>query len=265
MVIQMKIAAVGFCCIDEYKELGRRYPTGNGVDCVINLAKKGISASVVSAVGNDEYGKEMFEVLKHYGIDASHLHVREGKTSLMEMGLNGNDRVHLYNHRGVMADFALTPEDVAFIKQHEYLHTDYDGRIAPQLQEFRKAGVKVVFDFSVHYQKRENTDAIMKETDYAFLSYERRDSFIEDYLRRAKALGAGIVTATLGENGSLCYDGERFYEQPAIPAEVVNTVGAGDSFVAGFMYGVMQGWDIPRCLYSGTETANAIVQKFEPY
>ena len=45
----------------------------------------------------------------------------------------------------------------------------------------------------------------------------------------------------LGEHGSLAYDGDRFYEKEAEKVPVVNTVGAGDSYIAAFTYGVSLG------------------------
>lgn len=53
-----KFAAVGFTCIDLYKNLDFRYPTGNGIDLMFNLMElnANLSASVVTAVGDDENG-----------------------------------------------------------------------------------------------------------------------------------------------------------------------------------------------------------------
>ena len=47
--------------------------------------------------------------------------------------------------------------------------------------------------------------------------------------------------------------------------KVVNTVGAGDAFCCGFMTGILQGKDIPRCLLMGTMTSHDIIQMFNPY
>lgn len=60
-------------------------------------------------------------------------------------------------------------------------------------------------------------------------------------MRRTKANGAGCVIAMLGEHGSLAYDGQSFYHQAAENVPVVNTVGAGDSYIAAFTYGVSLG------------------------
>ncbi|NLV70172.1 MAG: carbohydrate kinase, partial [Clostridiales bacterium] len=52
----MRIACIGDNCIDEYRRLGRRYPTGNVVDTAVNLIKLGTPASVISTTGDDDYG-----------------------------------------------------------------------------------------------------------------------------------------------------------------------------------------------------------------
>ena len=50
-----------------------------------------------------------------------------------------------------------------------------------------------------------------------------------------------------------------------MPAKVVNTVGAGDSYIAGFTYGILNGWSVPECMKKGAEVSSAVVSKFEPY
>ena len=85
----MNMAAIGFCCIDVYENIGKRYATGNGVDCIVHLARRGVSTAVVSVVGTDEYGGEMFDLCREYQMDTSHLQVKEGKTSVYRMGFEG--------------------------------------------------------------------------------------------------------------------------------------------------------------------------------
>ena len=111
----MNMAAIGFCCIDVYENIGKRYATGNGVDCIVHLARRGVETALVSVIGSDEYGKEMLELCREYKIDTAHLQVREGKTSVYRMALkNGVDRVHVENIPGVMADYTPTQSDLEF-------------------------------------------------------------------------------------------------------------------------------------------------------
>ncbi|MBQ9091602.1 MAG: hypothetical protein IJY52_04970, partial [Anaerotignum sp.] len=50
-----------------------------------------------------------------------------------------------------------------------------------------------------------------------------------------------------------------------VETEVVNTVGAGDSYIAGFTYGILQGWDIPACMENGAKLSSQVIAKFAPY
>ena len=63
----------------------------------------------------------------------------------------------------------------------------------------------------------------------------------------------------------LAWDGEKFYAGDIVKAEVTNTVGAGDSFIAGFLYGILNGKTIEECLKKGAEVAASVVQVFEPW
>lgn len=49
------------------------------------------------------------------------------------------------------------------------------------------------------------------------------------------------MVVTRGEKGSMAYDGEKFYYGGIVPCEVVDTMGAGDSFIAGFLYAICEG------------------------
>ncbi len=264
---KIRAIGVGFSCADVYEKLGKFYPTGNGVDWGVHLQRMGIPVSILSVVGTDEYGAKMREALDKEGIDISHLHVQEGETCKMMMDLiNGVDRVHLELIDGVMENFRLTEEDKEYIKTFAYMHTDLFGNVLGDLSELRAAGVKVVMDFSVFSDDPEyNSDENFKNVDYAFLSYEKEDTYIKEHLKKIYSYGPGIVTATLGENGSISYDGSDFYRYGIVPVEVVNTVGAGDSYIAGFTYGIMKGWDIPRCMELGAQISSKVITKFEPY
>ena len=94
--MDIKACAAGFCCAVVYQNIGVFYPTGNGIDWGVHLARMGVSVSAVSVVGKDEYGDKMREALAAEGFDISHLRVEDGDTSVMLMALkDGVDRVHL--------------------------------------------------------------------------------------------------------------------------------------------------------------------------
>jgi fructoselysine 6-kinase len=260
----MRACAIGFVCTDVYEEQGISYPTGNGVDFVINLQRLGIPGSVVSAVGDDEYGRAMRETLEARGIDISRLRVMEGTTAVIKMRLAGRDRVHGERIRGVMDAYRPSPEDVAFAKKHDLIHVDLSARIPELLPELRSEGARIFFDFSIRHRLPGNEE-ILANVDYAMFSFEKYDDSIKDTLIWARSFGARVAIGTFGVEGSMAYDGTDFTRCGIVEAEVVNTVGAGDSFAAGFMYEAMKGSDISTCLNSGARLAAQIVSRFEPY
>jgi vancomycin permeability regulator SanA len=79
-------------------------------------------------------------------------------------------------------------------------------------------------------------------------------STYESMYRAKHVFGAErIVVATRGSRGSMAYDGQRFYGQGIVPCRVVDTMGAGDSFIAGFLHSWLEGLDIPGCMAAGAQ------------
>ena len=122
-------------------------------------------------------------------------------------------------------------------------------------------------DFSVFSEDQEyQCETLFPYVDYVFLSYDgKKDEHIKEWVKKIHSYGPKLVTATMGELGSICYDGTTLYEYGIVPTEVVNTVGAGDSYIAGFTYGILNGWSVPECMKKGAEVSSAVVARFEPY
>ncbi len=259
------IVAVGYACVDIYENLEKNYPTGNGVDVIMNLCDKGVTTSLVTFVGDDRYGENFMECLNEKKIESRHVKMVSGATASIKMNLIEGNREHCEVSDGVMANFYLDDESKAFIKQHKYIHTDFFGRIYGMLNEFQQAGCKIIFDFSVFLEDKD-IDMIFPNVDIGLFSANDFDESIKQKMIRAYHKGTKLIISTLGEHGSVAYDGKNFYHQPAIKvARVVNTVGAGDSFLAGVIYGMLQEKQMADCLTIGAEFANKTITKFEPY
>ncbi|HOX31843.1 MAG TPA: fructoselysine 6-kinase [Spirochaetales bacterium] len=261
----MKAAMLGDNCVDVYERLGRKYPTGNVVDTGVNLRKLGAEVSLVSTTGDDENGRWMIESLRAEGLDLSRLRVGRGPTAVTYMALDGLERVHGEYVEGVLADMAFDAEDVAFAAAHDVVHTALWGKAESVLPALKAAGARVSFDYAdrLDHPLASSTPPFV---DYAFFSYHKgRDLFIEGYLRDKVGAGVRIAVATFGEAGSLAWDGERFHDCGSFPAEVVNTVGAGDAYIAGFLHGILSGTSVAQAMERGARVAAAVVAVFEPW
>lgn len=260
----MSVVTVGDNCIDNYSNLQKSYPTGNAVNVAIHLKRLGVETSVVSLTGNDQNGHEMIRLLQGQAIDLTYFHQGEGKTAVTEMNLVNKDRVHVRYEEGVLKNFRLKEDEVSFINGHQIVHTSIWGKVNQHLPQFRSAGTTVVYDFSVQLDY-EGLDELLPHIDYAFFSYDQVDHFVKEFMKEKKNLGPKVIIVTLGENGSIAYDGNKFYKVDSLPVQVVNTVGAGDSFIAGYIYGLLHEESVMECLYRGSALASKVVCRFEPY
>ncbi|HOE35639.1 MAG: fructoselysine 6-kinase [Chloroflexi bacterium] len=255
----MKIATVGDNSTDVYLEQGETYPGGNTVNVAVNFIRLGGQASYVGFVGTDEYGAKLKKALAAKGVDISHLSTRPGTSPYTEITLDNGNRVFGKYDEGVMEHFFLSEEDKAFISTHDLMHTSVWSRIEHDLKDLRERGVVISFDFS-DQPEHACVDIAMPYVDYAFFSFQEDSPELREFLRACWSKGPKYVVATLGENGSLGFDGETFVEQKAVPSPVIDTMGCGDSFIAGFLYAVLQGQDLKSCLRSGAESAAVTIQ-----
>ena len=69
------------------------------------------------------------------------------------------------------------------------------------------------------------------------------------------------VAIKMGSDGALASDGQTVIRKPALPSVVVDTVGAGDSFDAGFVYGIIRGWSLEKSLKLGIACGSLSTQK----
>jgi len=108
---------------------------------------------------------------------------------------------------------------------------------------------------------REGLQFLLPQVDYPVLSLSALEPFTgsNDPLQALPILrlkyGAKFACTTLGEQGALAWDGQRFFYSPAYRVRVADTTGAGDLFHAGFAYGLLKGWSIQRILEFGCAAA----------
>ena len=115
----------------------------------------------------------------------------------------------------------------------------------------REAGVLVIADLDDAY---EGVDELLHNIDFLIVSRDLPGRLtgkpnLKTALREMQSrYGCRLTAATLGHDGVLAFDGERFHHAPAFRVPVVDTTGAGDIFHAGFIYALLQGWALPRTL-----------------
>lgn len=260
MKSQFKIAAVGDNCMDVYDALGTAYPGGNPVNVAVYTLRLGDAASYTGVVGTDAYGSIMRRALEEKGVDVSHLHTAPGCTAISHVALVDGDRVFGDYAPGVMDTFRLTEEDVDFLATHDLVVTGLWGMIEGDLPKLRARGIPVAFDCA-NRPGDPAAERAIPHTDYLFFSFDDgTEEALRALLQSLHARGPRLVVATRGELGSLCWDGQHFYEGGIVPCQVVDTMGAGDSYIAGFLHGLLRGRSIPDCMALGAGCSSVTLQ-----
>jgi len=245
--------------VDHYESLGQKFPGGNPVNFAVYLRRVGAEASFIGAVGSDEDGLLVRDALAGKGVDVSHVQVLEGPTPTTTVTMEQGNRVFTSYEPGVMEDYHLRPRDLDFIARHDLAVTALWGRCEGDLAAIRARGVPVAFDCA-DLPEDPAALAALPNVDIAFFSDDGTP--VEALMEKARAIaamGPTTVVVMRGSKGSMVFDGQTFYLQEAVDCPVVDTLGAGDSYIAGFLHAALLGKPIPERMRAGSENASVTI------
>jgi len=262
----LQVFGLGQCCLDYIGKVSA-YPLpdakcefsdmvvqGGGpvATALVALARWGIKCIFAGVLGDDQFGPMIKASLDDEGIDTSGVLVRKGFDSqfafvVAEPGLG---RRTIFWRRPTGPPPSPEELDLRLIRNARVLHTD---GIFPQAslaacKVAKEAGVPVVVDAG---SLREGMIDLARFSDYFLASTTFAKAFIgEDNPLEAcfklAELGPPVVGVTLGPEGYVALDRGRIIKRPAYPVEAVDTTGCGDVFHAGFIYGVLAGWNVDK-------------------
>ena len=245
----MRIVGVGDNVLDRYVDQGLMYPGGNAVNVPVLALRFGAEAAAyVGAVGDDTGGSWLREALGLEGVDTSRVKVLPERNSYTSVALVDGDRTFVGGEKGASSKLVLTPEDFCFIRSFDVVHTSIYSGIEGQLKELRANGRILAFDFSNEFDEA-YLDRVLGSVDYAFFSGSRmfpgaretEESELEAFLERVEKRGVRLALVTRGAKGAALRYGGRTWRQEALPCRVVDTLGAGDAFIARLIVGIVSG------------------------
>lgn len=234
------------------------------------LAKIGIDTAIIGKVGNDGFGDFMVASLEKWGADCSGI-VRDDKygTSATMVMVHGDGERSFIHYIG--ANAALTEADVDFdvVAKTKILHIAgsflmpaFDGEpTAAVLKKAKEMGVTTTLDTA--WDSRGNwmklLEPCLRYVDYAVPSIEeaRMVTGKHEPADVAKALmdkGVGVVALKMGDQGCYIRSADAELSIPIFRVNAIDALGAGDAFAAGFLAGLVNGWDLERT----GEFANAV-------
>lgn len=251
----IRVVGVGDNTVDMYLHLGQMFPGGNAVNVAVLAQRYGQQGSYLGWLGDDVFGRLLLDALAKEGIDTSHCRVLPGENAHCEINLVDNDRVFGASTSGVTTQIALTEEDLAYIAAHDLAHTSIYSYIEADLPKLKSTGTPVSFDFSSDWT-REYLQQQLPYVDFAILSCpDLTLEETESMMHWVHQQGPRLVLVTQGSAGARVLTEGKFYHTGIVETEVIDTLGAGDSFIARFLVEHLNGVAIPDALQLAAQSA----------
>lgn len=252
---------------------------GGAVNQAIVLSRLGNKTSILTMLGNDAFGHILLDLLKACGrnIDLSNvLFHEEVETGISVVMIEPNGQRHFCVNRGTNNHFSIDRFDLSILKRTKIVSLAYlfampgfDGVGSSMLLKTAKEnGAITVVDTSTDIAGigLDGVRSTLKYTDYFFPSYSEAvavsgETKPEKIAKIFLDAGAKHVGIKLGGEGCYFKDAQNEFYLPTFDGPVVDTTGAGDNFMAGFITGLVRGWDMKQCCQFGNAVGTLCVAK----
>jgi len=219
------------------------------------LSRLGVRTGYVGLLGDDPAGHWLTRKFQGENVDTARLQLSSEigtNVCLVLVDQATAARSILCHQRVRPGDLMLADEDRAYIQSADVLHLD--GQFMPAAVQAarwaKEAGTKICFDGN---HPRPGLDELLPLVDWLVVaeSFPMAQTGLPDLSAAAHgllSLGAELVVVTQGEMGCRAWTGEEAIRAPGYRIHPVDTTGAGDAFHGAFIYGMLQGWALPRVL-----------------
>jgi sugar/nucleoside kinase (ribokinase family) len=229
-----------------------------------NFALMGNRVGFHSAIGEDALGEMCLTRLSEAGVDVTAVKRFSGRQTGLTVILPQPEKRYILTYPGVMADMRFEDLDLQRIAEARHLHLSsyflqraLRPRVAELFRFAKEAGLSTSLDTNDDPEDRWERDVldVVPWVD-VFLPNEReacRLADIEDQMGALEYLSGRVplVVMKRGEKGVVARRGSEMFEALPPTVAAVDSIGAGDSFDAGFLHQFIRGAKIEECLRFG--------------
>jgi sugar/nucleoside kinase (ribokinase family) len=227
-----------------------------------NLSAMGSKVAFAGTLARDHFGELILKSLQSKGVDTSHIVYTSKLGTGATIALNFHEDRAMITYPGAMSLFSMEDIPENLFRESKHLHVSSiflsTGLIKHVHKLFRKAkesGLTTSLDPQWDPQEKWDIDfaALLPDID-VFIPNEnelRALTGLQDITKAVDKLKAyaNILIVKSGRDGAFLWRGKEFIHQPAfLNKEVVDSIGAGDSFGAGFIHQFLQGKSLKQCL-----------------
>jgi sugar/nucleoside kinase (ribokinase family) len=240
---------------------------GSGAITAHNLASLGNSVGFISIFAADDSGRLSRHGLVTAGVDLSRCVERTDAETGVTVHLQHRVLRHMFTYAGATFDLKASDLDLEYLASARHFHmaSYYLQRaLTPEIPalfaRLKSAGLTISLDTNDDPSQQWDRGIIeaLRYVD-VFLPNEREACLLAQEPNLAKAIDllrtlVPLLVIKQGDRGATAYTSTHSWHAPARQVTVVDAVGAGDSFNAGFLHGWIRGWSIEQALEYGNLT-----------
>lgn len=235
----MRLLGIGDNVVDQYLHEGVMYPGGNALNFAVYAKMLGNESGYLGVFGNDEMGDHIKSVLSKLEVDFSRSLTLEGENGFAQVHLVDGDREFLGSNKGGVAKEAnLKIEDLdsKYITSFDIVCSSINSHMDDLLIDIHEnLNMYVAYDFS----EKGTPELFKKMAPSLMFGIISCGNMSKDRMKEQAQLlldnGCKNVIATRGIKGSYFFDGQQVFYQPAKIVKAIDTLGAGDSYLTGFI------------------------------
>lgn len=237
--VSASLLCIGDNVVDLYQDRGEFFPGGNALNVAVLAKRCGLSrVGYIGLIGQDAEGAHVRKCLGSENIWIERLREAVGPTGKAIVALKDGDRVFVSSNKGGIQralTLRMDVDDEIAIRSYENVHSSCYSYIEHELPKIRANAKTISYDFSTHTE----TEYIERVAPYITSAFFSGSHLTEAQLgalaETVLSYGVETVGITRGAQGAVWFTEGRSFEQAVKPVEVVDTLGAGDSFLAAYL------------------------------
>lgn len=260
----MKLIAIGDNVVDCYLDKGVYFPGGNCVNVAVNAKRAGAErVEYIGVFGDDDKAQHIQEVLDQEGILFKDSRYAIGKTGQPQVSITPEgDRVFVGGPKDTVQHrfkINLMPSELEKIQGFDVSHVSVYSSMESELGKLSEV-TSVSYDFSnrldLAYIK-----TIAHYLRFAFFSASDLSPLeLKEFVQELEKFDIEVIGMTRGDQPAMFIHHGQIHHQVLRPIQVVDTMGAGDSLIAGFLVSYLNGNSIEQSIQDGTLSAEQTCQ-----
>lgn len=241
----MKCICVGDNVIDYYQNLNQSYPGGNAVNVAVHLRRLNVEATYLGNIGDDEASNVIRKALIDNDVNYDRcLTIKNGTTKKCVYDVIDGERQFVEVRLGDnwAGPMTLSKTDIEYINEYDALFMSVNGKMQNEIIKLKDCKALLIYDFGEKEKYRTNDylDTVCHNIDLAMLSLQDDDPntmrVLADKLLKRNTKN---VLFTIGKKGQYLYNKSGIYYGKSKLVDAIDTMGAGDSFLAAFVIEAM--------------------------